>query len=53
MGVGKRQFVIITSSSGRLEAGTDTNREMVTTGETISGNGHYLPPIIILKGKII
>ena len=53
MGVGKRYFIIIISFSDRLKAGTDTNREIVIIGEIILGNGYYLPPIIILKGKTI
>ena len=53
MGVGKHQFVIITSFGGRPKAGINTNRKMVTMGKTISGNSYYLPPIIIPKGKII
>lgn len=54
MGIGKKEKVITTSTAGsRITAGKDTNRESATVGETISGDGSFIPPIVILSGATI
>jgi hypothetical protein len=57
LGVGKKKWVITKASSSsstvKIRAGTTTSRESSTICETISADGHFLPPLVILKGKTI
>jgi hypothetical protein len=54
IGIGKKEKVITISIAGsRITAGKDTNRESATVGETISGDGSFILPIIILLGTTI
>jgi hypothetical protein len=54
MGIGKKEKVIIISTAGlRITVGKDINRELATIGETISGDGCFILPIVILSGVMI
>jgi hypothetical protein len=53
LGQGKKEYVITKSIQATCTAGKLTSRESSTVGETISADGHFLPPIVILTGKTI
>lgn len=52
LGVGKKEKVIVSTSRVRVENEKTTNRKSCTVGECISGDGSFMSPLIILKGKI-
>ena len=53
-GVGKNQKVVSRTADcqSQLTLGSNTNRETVTVVEAISGDGHVLPPMIIVSGVL-
>lgn len=52
IGIGRDQWIITRDPNRQAYLGSSTNRELVTVGETISGDGFVLPPIIIVPGII-
>jgi len=50
VGIGKDQWIITREPYRKAYISTDTNRELVTMMETISGDGVDLLPMIILAG---
>ena len=50
VGIGKDQWIITREPHRKAYISTDTNRELVTIIEIISGDGVDLLPIIILAG---
>jgi len=52
IGIGRDQWIITRDPTRQAYLGSSTNREMVTVCETISADGHVLPPMIIIPGII-
>ena len=53
LGTGKKEKVITALKAFRITAAKDTNRELATVAEVISGNGVIGPLLVILAGKTI
>ena len=52
IGVGKDQWIVILDPNHQSYLGSSTNRDLVTSCETSSGDGKVLPPMFIPPGKI-
>jgi len=52
IGIGRDQWIITRDPNRQAYLGSSTNRELITVGETISGDGCVLPPMIIVPGAI-
>jgi len=52
IGVANNQWIVIRDASRASYLATDTERELVTSMETISADGNVLPPLLILPGKM-
>jgi len=52
IGIGRDQWIVTRDPTRQAYLGSSTNRELVTVCETISADGHVLPPMIIISGII-
>ncbi len=52
IGVGKHQWVITKTLNQQAYLASSNNREYLTVGECISGDGAFLPPTVIIPGVI-
>jgi len=52
IGIGRDQWIITRDPTRQAYLGSSRNRELVTVCETISADGHVLPPMIIISGVI-
>ena len=50
VGVGRDQWIITLDPARQSYSPSTTSRELVTSCEVISGDGHVLPPMVILPG---
>jgi hypothetical protein len=52
IGIGHDQWIITRDPNREAYLGSSTNRDLVTVCETISGDGCFLPPMVIIPGVI-
>jgi len=52
IGIGKDQWIITQDPDRQSYLASSSNRELVTSCETIGGDGYVLPPMLILPGTI-
>lgn len=52
IGIGGEQWIITRDPTSKQYLASTDNRELVTAVESISGDGHDLPPMLITSGKL-